>query len=93
MQNENPAMKLHCLLEAASNQSKGVIDVPSFKEVWCNVFVIEKDDTSTLLLALNSMHNLFFTTKSYIESNNRLNTDLETAAPSAPSKSVQSDLF
>lgn len=74
LQNENPAMKLHSLLEKAYDQSKGVMGTP-FKNVWCNVFEIDNSNTSALLASLNSMFDLFFKTKTYIESNNRLNTE------------------
>ncbi|PGV57504.1 hypothetical protein COD94_25895 [Bacillus cereus] len=73
---ENPAHKLYVLLDEAYNDCKDVtISNTSFKTTWSKVFGINPKDTSALMASMNSMLNLFLTTKEYIIQNDRLNND------------------
>ncbi|MDP1419247.1 hypothetical protein Q8G35_12580 [Peribacillus simplex] len=71
MRKENPASKLHNLLEIAYKFQT----TSTFRTVWSNVYDIEPSDTSAMLLRYNEMLQLFFSTKDYIETTPRLNTE------------------
>lgn len=73
---ENPAYKLHSLLKEAYEKSQTRFgSAANYKNVWCDVFGIELDDTSALLTSLNSMINLWASTKEYIQNNEMLNDE------------------
>ncbi|WP_342550943.1 hypothetical protein MKX57_09310 [Lysinibacillus sp. FSL M8-0216] len=69
---ENPALKLHSLLEQAFDISK---DYSSFNYIWSIVFDIDENDTPALMITYSSMLNLLLDTKSYISQDNKLNTE------------------
>jgi hypothetical protein len=71
MSKENPASRLHELLESANKYHPGT----PFRNVWSKVFDVEPTDTSSLLLRYNKLLELYFSTKEYILSNPRLNND------------------
>ncbi len=71
---ENPALKLHSLLEQAYSECVTYTTPPSFRVIWSEVFQIDSDDTSELIASLSSMFNLFQTTKGYITNHEKLST-------------------
>ncbi|WP_367899798.1 hypothetical protein [Bacillus pseudomycoides] len=71
---ENPAHKLHILLDEAYNDCKNTSNT-SFKKTWSKVFRIAPNDTSALMTSMSSMLNLFLTTKEYVKKNDRLNNN------------------
>jgi hypothetical protein len=75
---ENPAHKLHNLLEKAykmSSESLTDFSSPSYRDTWAKVFNIEKSDTSALLTSIHYLLDLFLKTKNIIQSNECLNTE------------------
>ena len=74
---ENPALKLHVLLNEAYRLSRpNPLGSPNgFKDTWSRVFDINKDDTSTLLNSVASLVNLWVSTKEYIKNNEMLNDE------------------
>jgi hypothetical protein len=70
MLQENPAAKLHTLLDSAKKKGN-----QNFRFTWANVFDIEQNDTSALLEKYNSLLNLYFSTKKIITENERLNNE------------------
>lgn len=71
---ENPAFKLHNLLERAYNTSSSS-GSSEFRSTWATVFEIDPNDNSALLNSINSLLNLFLTTQEYIKQNDRLNNE------------------
>ncbi|GEM_PF-5937058 len=69
---ENPALKLHSLLEQAFDISS---DYSSFNYIWSIVFEIDDNDTPALMIKYSSMLNLLLETKSYISQDDKLNTE------------------
>ncbi|MCR6850420.1 hypothetical protein [Bacillus sp. IBL03825] len=73
---ENPAIKLHILLSDAYTDCKDLASYnTSFKETWTKVFEIDPNDRTALLSSINSMFQLFLSTKEYIMQHNRLNNE------------------
>ncbi|EEM02477.1 hypothetical protein [Bacillus pseudomycoides] len=72
---ENPAYKLHNLLEKAYKECEAYDSTPKFRSTWAKVFEINPDDTSALLTSVNSLLSLFLTTQEYIKNNDKLNND------------------
>jgi hypothetical protein len=72
---ENPALRLHTLLELAYKHQRSA----SFRDVWSKVFNVESSDTSALLLRFNDMLELYFSTRKYIFDTPRLNNDRNVA--------------
>ncbi|PGE86636.1 hypothetical protein COF01_15400 [Bacillus pseudomycoides] len=72
---ENPAYKLHNLLEKAYKECEAYDSTPDFRSTWAKVFEINPDDTSALLTSVNSLLSLFLTTQEYIKNNDKLNND------------------
>lgn len=72
---ENPAHKLHSLLDQAYNICANSNSTPSFRSTWSQVFEIDPNDTSALMASMNSTLNLFLVTKDYIQQNKRLNNE------------------
>ncbi|MDG1570096.1 MULTISPECIES: hypothetical protein [Bacillus cereus group] len=73
---ENPASKLHTLLNEAYNDCrKASSHNTSYRETWAKVFGIDPDDRTALLSSMNSTFQLFLTTKDYILKHDRLNNE------------------
>lgn len=67
---ENPALKLHSLIEKTYNES---FKNDSYKLVWARTFNVDKDDTISLMNNIIGLINLYTETKKLVEQNERLN--------------------
>ncbi|HDR4482487.1 TPA: hypothetical protein QCQ09_004127 [Bacillus cereus] len=76
---ENPANKLHTLLNEAYNQCTRTVDFSGpyapYKETWAKVFGIDPNDRTALLSSMNSTFQLFLTTKESIINHDLLNNE------------------
>ncbi|MFJ7888419.1 hypothetical protein ACIQYL_10045 [Lysinibacillus xylanilyticus] len=74
---ENPAYKLHAILNDAYSRCSGVSGGNiKFKTTWSKVFEIDEQDTSALLNSINTLLNLVIKTKEFIQNNAILNDEL-----------------
>ncbi|PGQ44350.1 MULTISPECIES: hypothetical protein [Bacillus cereus group] len=72
---ENPALKLHSILNQVYTECSSYHSPPKFEKTWGKIFELDPKDLSNILTSLNALFNLFHETKQYIVNHEKLNID------------------
>ncbi|MFB6589297.1 hypothetical protein ACFCVQ_27525 [Bacillus thuringiensis] len=72
---ENPAFKLHSILDQVYKECNSYNSPPNFEKTWGKILEVNSEDISNILTSLNSLFNLFNDTKQFIMNHEKLNID------------------